>query len=206
MKSRAVCTLVWAAALAVAAQAQETSTYETGPDGVQYRVTRRVVQRSVPTTEYQTREQKVYRPQVTTQCQSYQQTYLTPVTEYRWVSRLHGVWNPFVSPYWRHSLEPVTRWEARPGVVQIPTARTQWVEETRTARVPVTTYRTVNEEYTSRVAVSVPPSTTPATLSPVGSTTSIASRPAYGSQRMESDPPREPSPWKSRSGSMTYTR
>lgn len=208
MKRRAVFSLASMAALALAVtvEAQEASTYEVGSDGVTYRVTRRVVQRSVPTTEYQAREQKVYRPQTATQYQTYQQNYLTPVTEYRWVSRLHGVLNPFVRPYWTHSLEPFTRWQSVPGTVQIPTARTEWVEETRTAQVPVTTYRTVKEEYTSRVAVNVPPSTAPAKLSPAGSTTAIASRPDYGSQRMDSDPPREPSPWSDRSGGTTYTR
>src|SRR5690606_6704958 len=57
--------------------AQETSTLETGPDGNTYRVTRRVTQRTVPHTEYQSREQKVYHPQVKTDYQTYQQTYVT---------------------------------------------------------------------------------------------------------------------------------
>jgi len=164
------------------AHAQESTTYEPGPDGVQYKVTRRVVQRSIPTTEYQTREQKVYRPQVTTDYQSYQQMYSVPVTEYRWVSRQHGWWNPLAKSYWTHNLEPFTRWETRPGTVQVPTARTDWVEETRTSQVPVTVYRTVPEEYTSRVAVSVSPSGT-----------SVASRPT--SQQLDSDPPRNASPF-----------
>src|SRR3954471_12338155 len=61
-----------AAMLAVPAHAQVPAvapsvTYEDGPDGVRYQITRSVVQRSIPTTEYQAREQKVYRPQVTTE-------------------------------------------------------------------------------------------------------------------------------------------
>jgi uncharacterized membrane protein len=67
-------------------------------------------------------------------------------------------------------------------------ARTEWVEETRTTQVPVTTYRTVPEEYTSRVAVSAAPTD--------AATTSIVSRP-IGSQQLQSDPPREASPWSS---------
>jgi hypothetical protein len=51
----------------------------------------------------------------------------------------------------------------------------------------VTTYRTVPEEYTSRVAVSV---------SPGASSTVIASRP-IGGQQLQSDPPRQESPWAS---------
>jgi hypothetical protein len=112
--------------------------------------------------------------------------YSTPVTEYRWVSRMRGRWNPFAQPYWSHNLEPFTRWETRPGTVQVPTARTDWVEEVRTSQVPVTVYRTVPEEYTSRVAVSVPP-----TSGENG--TSVASRPF--SQRLDSDIPRDKSPW-----------
>jgi hypothetical protein len=180
----------WFVAMACgsASLAQESSTYEDGPDGVRYRVTRRVTQRSIPTTEYQTREQKVYRPQVTTDYHSYPQTYLTPVTEYQWVPRLQGRWNPFVQPYWAHQLAPVTRWEARSGTTHVPVARTDWVEEVRTTQVPVTTYRTVPEEYTSRVAVGIAPG---------ASNTAVATRPPIGGQQLQSDPPRQESPWAS---------
>jgi hypothetical protein len=116
--------------------------------------------------------------------------YATPVTEYRMVSRMHGMWNPFAQPYWTHNVEPVTRWEMRPGTVQIPTARTDWVEETRTAQVPVTTYRTVADEQVTKTAISVPPASS---LNAGG--TAIATRPL--SQQYQSDPPREKSPWAS---------
>jgi hypothetical protein len=98
-------TMAWltVASIGTAVPAQETS-METGPDGVTYRVTRQVVQRTIPTTEYQTRQQEVYRPQVTTNYHSYQQTTLAPVTEYQWVPRLEGRWNPFIQPYWTHQL------------------------------------------------------------------------------------------------------
>jgi hypothetical protein len=187
-------TIAWflVANLAATVQAQQSTTYENGPDGVTYRVTQNTVQRSIPTTEIQTREQKVFHPQVRTEYQSYQQTYLTPVTEYQWTPRLQGRWNPFVAPYWSHQLTPTTRWEARPTTVQVPVARTEWLEETRTTQIPVTTYRTVPETYTSRVAVSA---------SPAGAT-AVANRP-IGSQQLQSDPPREPSPW---SGSSDYRR
>jgi hypothetical protein len=64
------------------------------------------------------------------------------------------MWNPFAQPYWTHNLEPFTRWETRPGTVQVPVARTDWVEETRTAQVPITEYRTVNDETITRTAIS----------------------------------------------------
>src|SRR6185312_877962 len=88
-----------ATAFATSANGQASTTYEDGPDGVKYRVTRVVGQRSLPVTEYQSREQKVYRPQVTTEYQSYQQTYLTPVTQYQVVPHLRNWWNPFGEAY-----------------------------------------------------------------------------------------------------------
>lgn len=184
MRTRTVLTFgCWASfAFGAVASAQDSSIVT--ENGVQYRLTKTVVQRSIPTTEYQTREQKVYHPQVTTDYQTYQQMYVTPVTEYRWVSRMRGLWNPFGQPYWTHNLEPFTRWETRPGTVQIPTARTAWVETTQTATVPVTTYRQVPEEYTSKVAVSAPPASSLGT----GGATAIATRPM--GQRLDSDPPR----------------
>jgi hypothetical protein len=181
--------LAWLAMLVagVRSNAQGTSTFETSPDGVTYRVT----QRSIPTTEYQQREQKSFRPQVTTEYQSYAQTYVTPVTEYQWVARYRGWWNPFVQPYWSHEMVPVTRWEARPGTVQVPVARTDWVEETKVVHVPVTTYRAVQD----RVAVSATPASSGAA--------SVAMRP-IGGQQMQSDPPRDGSPFAG--SSSTYRR
>lgn len=179
------------------ARGQVTTTTET-VDGITYQVTKRVVERSMPTTEYQTREEKYYRPQVSTQYQTHQQTYLTPVTQYQLVPRLAGRWNPFVQPYWTYDYTPVTRWEARPTTVQVPLAKTDWVEEKRTLQVPVTTYKTVKEEHTSRVALSVAPtSTPPRSFAGNQSATSIASQPApntwqssgIGGQPLPTDPP-----------------
>jgi hypothetical protein len=179
----------------VRSNAQGTSTLETTPDGVTYRVT----QRSIPTTEYQAREQKSYRPQVTTEYQSYPQTHFTPVTQYQWVARQRGLWNPFIQPYWTHELAPVTHWEARSSTVQVPVARTDWVEETRVTHVPVTSYRTVQD----RVAVSATPLSSGAIASS-SSSTSVASRP-IGGQQMQGDPPRDGGPWGSANGT-TYRR
>jgi hypothetical protein len=173
---------------------QSTTTYEDGPDGVKYAVTRQVVQRTIPSTEIQTREQKVYHPQVTTEYQSYQHTYLTPVTQYQYVPHLRNWWNPFTGAYWTHDLQPVTYWQARPATVQVPVAKTNWVETTQTTQVPVTTYRTVAGEVTSRVPVSAAPSSATAT--------SVAVTP-IGGQQMQSDPPRAASNWAT---SGTYRR
>jgi hypothetical protein len=181
-------------------QAQSTVTYEDGADGMRYRVTHQVVQRSVPTTEIQTREQKVYQPQVTTEYQSYQQTYLTPVTQYQWEPHLRNWWSPFGDAYWTHELRPVTRWEARPATVQIPVARTNWIETTQTTQVPVTTYRPAQAE----VVYKEPVGPSGSNLGPASSTTtSIASRP-IGGQQLQSDPPRSQSPWNTSTSGTTY--
>jgi hypothetical protein len=194
MRTGIVRSLAFVAALGIGSSAlgQVTSRVVTAPDGSQIQETTRVTQRSIPTTRYEERSQKVYRPQVTTDYQTYQQTYLTPVVEYRWVSRMHGWWNPFAQPYWTHNLEPFTRWESRPGTVQVPVARTDWVEETRTAQVPITEFKVVNDEITERRVISVP--ATGNSMAPT-SGTAIASRPQ--SQQLQSDPPKEPSPWAS---------
>jgi hypothetical protein len=58
--SKTLQSIAWLTALTIttAAHAQQSSSYETGADGVTYHVTRQVVPRSIPTTEIQTREQK----------------------------------------------------------------------------------------------------------------------------------------------------
>lgn len=182
--------------VACQAAAEESTTYERGADGVTYRVTRNLVDRVVPQTQIETREEKTFQPQMTTRYQPTQQTYLTPVTQYRWVSRMKGRWNPFSKPYWTHQLEPFTHWESKQTTVQTPVTSTEWVEQRRVVQVPVTTYKKVKEEFTSRVAmdgIAAPPSTVePRSLSPDGRATSIASRPLsnIGGQRLQSDPPR----------------
>lgn len=179
------------ATVGASSEAQSSVTYEDGADGMRYRVTHQVVQRSVPTTEVQTREQKVYHPQVTTEYQAYQQTYLTPVTQYQWEPRLRHPLGLLGTPYWTHELRPVTRWEARPATVQVPVAKTNWVETTQTTQVPVTTYRPAQAE----VVYKEPVGPSGSNLGPASSTaTSVASRP-IGGQQLQSDPPRG-NPWR----------
>lgn len=155
-------------------------TYEQA-GGVTYQVTR--TPKSIPVTEMRTEQHKTYVPQTTTQYQSYQQTYVAPVTQYQWVARQRGTWNPFVRPYWSSELQPVTTWQSSQGTVQVPTTRTDWVENNVTRQVPITTYQTVMDEH--KVAVSAAPT------GALGGT-AIASRPAgtYGGTQMTSDPPR----------------
>jgi hypothetical protein len=156
-------------------------TYEQA-GGVTYQVTR--TPKSIPVTEMRTEQHKTFVPQTTTQYQSYQQTYVTPVTQYQWVARQRGQWNPFSRPYWTTEMQPVTTWQASQGTVQVPTTQTTMVEHNVTRQVPVVTYQTVMDEH--KVAVSAAPT------GALGGT-AIASRPAatYGGTQMTSDPPRD---------------
>lgn len=195
---------VFVALLTTHASGQTTSQIVQGADGNTYQETRTVSERFIPTTQMQTRQEQVYTPQIVTAYQTYQQNNLTPVTEYRWVSRRRGILNPFVQPYWQHQLEPQTRWENRPTTVQVPVTTTNWVAATRTVQTPVTTYKPVKEEMVSRVALSVNPSSPAST-----SGTAIASSPQLspiGGQQMQSDPPRTASGWSSASSSANLYR
>ena len=163
-----------------------------GSDGVTYRETTQTVYTQVPVTEVRQQSHTVYKQQVSTQLQPQTRFVCTPVTEYRWVSRLRGRWNPFVSPYWTHQLEPSTRWEQAAQTVHVPVSQLQWVPETRTVSTPVTTYRQAEQQVTTKVALNG--------ISTVGGTTALAARPPAGNSvasrpiggnAMKNDPPRE---------------
>jgi len=163
-------------------------------NGVTYRETRHTIQRPVWATRYEQREQTVYKPQVTTEYRDSYQTYQVPVTQYRWTSRWHGRWNPFVQPYTTQALVPVTHFEYRTEVVKVPVARTQWIPEKRMVQVPVTTQRIVSDEVVRRVAVSVAPR-------PRGAANGIG-----GVARLESDPPRQGTGWQAAKTGTTIRR
>lgn len=168
--------LGWLLAAAITPEAPAQVSYEQS-GGVTYQVTRTPT--SIPVTEMRTEQHKTYVPQTTTNYQTYQQTYVTPVTQYQWVARQRGQWNPFGRPYWTTELQPVTTWQTSQGTVQVPTTQTTMVEHNITRQVPVTTFRTEIAESRVPVGVSAPG-------------TAIASRPsdAIGGTQMTSDPPR----------------
>ena len=166
-------------------------------EGVRYQVTTRTVQRTVPVTEMQDRQQTVYTQQVTTDNISHQQVYSVPTTQYQTVSRLHGRWNPFITPYWTHDVQPVTTWSQQVANVQIPVNRVVWVPQTKTVQVPVTTYRTAEVEETTRVAMSGSPTRTYASAQPLQPTPVVATRPStpLGGVELKNDPPRQATGW-----------
>ena len=155
-------------------------TYEQA-GGVTYQVTR--TPKSIPVTEMRTEQHKTYVPQTTTQYQSYQQTYVTPVTQYQWVARQRGQWNPFVRPYWTTELQPVTTWQASQGTVQVPTTRTDWVENNVTRQVPVVDVSDGRWTSTKLPSSAAPTGRSAERQSPAG-------RGTYGGTQMTSDPPR----------------
>jgi hypothetical protein len=198
--------------VAAAARAQEVQVVDEG--GLRYEIRKQVVQRQVPVTEMRDQPQTVLRQQVTTDTLQQQQLYTVPVTQYQLVSRLHGRWNPFVTPYWTHQYQPVTTWTQQAATVSIPISRVAWIPETRTVQLPTTTYRTASEEFVTRRCLGPSPttggsqqmmaSTTPsATLTPragtatagVPSVASATSGAAYGGAAMPSDPPKQATGW-----------
>ena len=163
---------------------EEVRYYE--ENGVTYQETVRTVQRPLVQTEWQQREKTVYRPEATTELRDTLRTYVTPVTQHEWVTRMHGRWNPFMTPYFTHHLVPVTRWEQRAEIVPTPVVETAWVAETRTVSVPVTTHRMAEEKVVRRVAVG----TAPAARSHVVRRPESVGTP-IGGIALEGDPPRQ---------------
>jgi hypothetical protein len=167
-------------------------------DGVRYQVSTRTVQRTVPVTEMQDRHQTVYTQQITTDNINQQQVYSVPTTQYHLVSRLRGRWNPFITPYWTHEMQPVTTWSQQVANVQIPVSRVAWAPQTSTVQVPVTTYRTAEVEETTRVAMSGTPTRTFASAKPLQPTATIAARPSTpigGVAALKNDPPKQATGW-----------
>jgi hypothetical protein len=166
--------------------AEEARLYEEG--GVTFRETVRTVRRPVVQTEWQQREQTVYRQQLSTQTRETLRTYTTPVTQHEWITRLHGRWNPFVAPYFTHHLVPVTRWETRAEVVGVPVVQSEWVPEKRVVSVPVTTHRMAEEKIVTRVPIGQ--STAQAPPARAAALPRQAAYEAFG-VALQSDPPRQ---------------
>ncbi len=171
-------------------------------NGIRYQIT----QSQVPVTTMQDRQQTVYAQQLTTNTLNHQQLYCVPNTSYQWDSRLHGRWNPFITPYWSYNLRPVTSWSTQVANVQIPVNQVAWVPQTKTVQVPVTAYRPA-ETWVAMNATTAP-STGLASARPLsGPTATLAARPgvALGGVAMQNDPPRQATGggWQSSSSSSS---
>lgn len=174
------------------AQGQQVRTYQ--EDGITYRETRRIVRTPVTETQMVERQQTVYREEVTRETQEVPVNTFTPVTEYRWTPRWHGVLNPFVEPYVTYELLPFSYWQTQSETQQREIVRRELVPEVQTVQTPQTTTRYVEREEITRVALTpVPRRTAAVNLSPTpaSSTPWVARQTTIGGvSQLESDPPR----------------
>ena len=211
---------IMVAAMAVRPGHAQSSVDYQDVGGIRYQIQRTEVPTSIPVTEMREQQQTTYRQQVTTENVAHQQVYNVPITQYQIVSRLHGRWNPFITPYWTHHYEPVTVWQQQVATVQIPVTRVAWAPETRTVQQPVTSWRTANRIVETKTPIGATPSggsgtalagarplggTPSATLSPTsGAAASLAQRP-LGGEAMQNDPPKQASGWQPPSTSSSST-
>jgi hypothetical protein len=82
-------------------------------DGTTYRETRETIRRPVSETRMKERERTVYRDELKSEYHDTYRTTQIPVTEYRWETRVEGIFNPFVGAHLVQRLVPKTRWETR---------------------------------------------------------------------------------------------
>ena len=179
----AFCSLTVAAVTALGAD--QPRTYQ--ENGVTYQEVRERVRVPVTETNYQQRQQTVYRLETSNKVHESQYATYVPVTECRWEAYRTGVLNPFVPPTTAYRLVPYTRWEPRIATVRVPMTSQQWVPETQTVQVPVRTLKFVEKEQLRRVAVM------PSVVRPgsAAATTRVATNPGYGGiGQLQSDPPR----------------
>jgi hypothetical protein len=136
-------------------RADEVQFYQ--ENGITYRETRRLAQRTVYETQYQPRQKVRFRWQPKGEMHDEVRSYAVPITENRVETRLVGRWNPFVrQPYTVQKVVPVTRYEYRTSTVRVPTTHRSLlpVPVNETVAVPAT--RQVTDVIVSRVAVSAP--------------------------------------------------
>ncbi len=88
-KSTTIAVTLCAVLQAGALFADEVRTYQ-DENGTTWRETRRMTRQPVTRTEWQDRQQTVYRQELRADTYSTWRPVCTPVTEHRWLSRLHG--------------------------------------------------------------------------------------------------------------------
>jgi hypothetical protein len=109
---------------------------------------------------------------------------------------MKGRWNPFTTPYMAERIKPVTYWQMRTEVTQVPVTQHVLVPQQVTVHVPVTTHRVVNEEHISRVAVggqgvpSLAPGSSPQTAIVINSPPQSGAVTVGGISNLQQDPPR----------------
>ena len=122
-------------------------------NGSQFVESTQTVRQPVANTTIERQEQTVYREEYTTAMHESQQTYLAPVTEYRWEPRVHGRLNPFRPPTVAYHLVPRTRWEPRSHTVRTPVTTRQLRPETRVVEIPHRQLGFSHQQQTTRTAL-----------------------------------------------------
>ena len=167
-------------------------------DGVTYREVRRTAKRPVVETRYEDRDRTVYREKVTQETRPVTRKYLNPVTRYSWQPKVHGTWNPFAPTHVAYHWVPTTQWEETVVESKQTVTHRQYVPETRTVQVPVRSTRMIEDEVITRTVVN------DRGIAPLGGrNTAVARRGGVGGiSRLENDPPRTSSDWRSASGTI----
>lgn len=122
-------------------------------NGVEYVEFRRKVREPVVATRVEENEQTVYKEQLVTEIRESEHLVYSPVTEYCWEPRVHGILNPFRPRTVAYHLVPRTRWEARTHTVRRPVTVRQLTPETRVVQKPVRELTFADREEVSRMAV-----------------------------------------------------
>ncbi|MEM8912329.1 MAG: hypothetical protein AAGC97_11230 [Planctomycetota bacterium] len=172
-------TVILTARCGVAVAEESASPYYTDPaTGVVYRKVYRTVERPVVETKMTTQEQTVYTPETVVQTKPEIRRTYTPVTEFRWLPRVEGRWNPFRQPTVSYHHVPETHWQARDEVVNRSETRTTWKAEKRTSQVPQQLARIQREQVLDFEPIGrVAPQTSLAqTTNPVGVRSEVAAR------------------------------
>jgi hypothetical protein len=166
--------------------AQEVRPYR--ENGVDYVETVQYVSEPVATTQVDRREETVYREELVTEMRESQHTVYSPVTEYVWQPRVHGlgIIRPSTVAY---HLVPQTRWEPRTHTVRTPVTVRQMRPETRVVEVPRRELGFAQRQDVSRTALA--PTSTPRVASrPSGSTIVIPPAAIGGLRQLDGDHPR----------------
>jgi hypothetical protein len=174
--------LSWAALAAPTLLAQEVRTFE--DNGIRYQETTQVIQRLIPETRYEQRENTVYRQRFTTEMQESVRTYQVPVTEQQWVPGYQRTWNILKPPVLSYRLMPVTRWETRTETVRIPITKREYIPERQVQQVPITNTRLAEERIVRRVPIGSVNNGTPIVANRTDS---------IGGTNLDGDPPSESS-------------
>jgi hypothetical protein len=167
-------------------------------NGVTYRENRYTVGHPVTETHLEPQQHTVYSQVPSTTTRGLVRTYHVPVTEYHSETYMRNRWNPFSTPYMAERIKPVTYWQMRTEVVNVPVQQQVLVPQTVTVHVPVTTHRVVHEEHISRVAVggqngmpAAAPGSSPQTAIAIAPAQPAASTITVGGvHNLEQDPPR----------------